>query len=157
MELTPQKLLETARRWTVPNLKHFKETRQPVVWLLAPLIGLATGAAAILFRLAIGAFQLPWLGTMTEAVAKAARAEPWWVIMIAPALGGLLVGLTLQFLLTAKRTAAVPDVMEAHRCGPQSNPRPGPAQRGRERAVARRWRERGPRRADRASRRQHCR
>jgi chloride channel protein, CIC family len=113
MELTLQKLLETARRWTVPNLKHFKETRQPVVWLLAPLIGLATGAAAILFRLAIGAFQLPWLGTMTEAVAKAARAEPWWVIMIAPALGGLLVGLMLQFLLTAKRTAAVPDVMEA--------------------------------------------
>jgi len=46
MELTLQKLLETARRWTVPNLKHFKETRQPVVWLLAPFIGLATGAAA---------------------------------------------------------------------------------------------------------------
>ena len=57
MGLTVQRLLETAKRWTVPNLKHFKETRQPVVWLLAPLIGLATGAAAILFRLAIGVFQ----------------------------------------------------------------------------------------------------
>lgn len=84
-----------------------------MVWLLAPLIGLATGAAAILFRVAIGVFQLPWLGTMIEAVAKVARAEPWWVIIMAPAAGGLLVGLMLQFLLTAKRTAAVPDVMEA--------------------------------------------
>ncbi len=113
MALRHVSLLETAQRWTVPNLKHFYETRQPVVWLLAPLIGLATGAAAILFRLAIGVFQLPWLRTMSEAVAGAARAQPWWVIMIAPAAGGLLVGLMLQYLLTAKRTAAVPDVMEA--------------------------------------------
>ncbi len=113
MALRHVKLLETAGRWMVPNLKQFQATRQPVVWLLAALIGLATGAAAIVFRLAIGAFQLPWLGTMSEAVAKAARAEPWWVIVIAPAVGGLAVGLMLQYLLVAKRTAAVPDVMEA--------------------------------------------
>jgi CIC family chloride channel protein len=113
MVLTSERLIETARRWTVPNLKHFKETRQPVVWLLAIPVGIATGGAAILFRLAIGAFQLPWLGTMSEAVARAARAQPWWIIMIAPAIGGLLVGLMLQYLLTAKRTAAVPDVIES--------------------------------------------
>ncbi len=113
MALRHVRLLETVGRWTVPNLKHFGETRQPVVWLLAPLIGLATGAAAILFRLAIGVFQWPWLHTMSEAVATAAREQPWWVIMLAPAAGGVLVGLMLQYLLTAKRTDAVPDVMEA--------------------------------------------
>lgn len=113
MALRRARLLATARRWTIPNLKHFRESRQPTVWLLAPLIGLATGVAAILFRLAIGVFQWPWLGTMSENVAMAARAQPWWVIMLAPAIGGLLVGLLLRYVLTARRTDAVPDVMEA--------------------------------------------
>ena len=113
MALKRAQLLDTARRWTIPNLKHFQETRQPIVWLLAPLIGLAAGVAAILFRLTIGAFQWPWLHTVTEHVAEAARLQPWWVIMLAPACGGLLVGLLLRYALTAKRTVAVPDVMEA--------------------------------------------
>ncbi|HUU25788.1 MAG TPA: chloride channel protein [Methyloceanibacter sp.] len=107
------KLLATARRWTIPNLKQFRETRQPTVWLLAPIIGLLTGVAAIVFRLAIGVFQWPWLHNMSEHVALAAREQPWWVVMLAPAVGGLLVGLMLRYVLTAKRTGAVPDVMEA--------------------------------------------
>jgi CIC family chloride channel protein len=113
MALRRVRLLATARRWTIPNLKHFRDSRQPTVWLLAPLIGLATGVAAILFRLAIGAFQWPWLHTMSEHVAEAAREQPWWVVMLAPAAGGLLVGLMLKYVLTARRTDAVPDVMEA--------------------------------------------
>ncbi|HUU67415.1 MAG TPA: chloride channel protein [Methyloceanibacter sp.] len=113
MALRRVRLLATAGRWTIPNLKQFQESRQPVVWLLAPLIGLATGLAAIGFRLAIGVFQLPWLHDMSESVAQAARAQPWWVIVLAPAAGGLLVGLMLRYVLTGKRTDAVPDVMEA--------------------------------------------
>ena len=77
MALRRVKLLATARRWTLPNLKQFQESRQHVVWLLAPFIGVAAGGAAILFRLAIGAFQWPWLHTMTENVAEAARAQPF--------------------------------------------------------------------------------
>jgi len=113
MALRRVRLLATARRWTIPNLKDFQESRQPLVWLLAPFIGLATGLAAILFRVAIGVFQWPWLQSMTENVAQAAREQPWWVIALAPAAGGLLVGLMLRYALTAKRTGAVPDVMEA--------------------------------------------
>ncbi|MGD2025899.1 MAG: chloride channel protein, partial [Methyloceanibacter sp.] len=113
MALRRAQLLDTARRWTLPNLKHFQETRQPIVWLLAPLIGLATGVAAILFRLAIGVFQWPWLHTMSEHVAEAAKHQPWWVVMLAPAVGGLFVGLILRYALSARRTVAVPDVIEA--------------------------------------------
>lgn len=113
MALRRVRLLATARRWTIPNLKQFQESRQPTVWLLAPFIGLATGIAAILFRLAIGVFQWPWLQNMSEHVVEAARAQPWWVVMLAPAVGGLLVGLMLRYVLTARRTDAVPDVMEA--------------------------------------------
>lgn len=106
-------LRDIAHRLTIPNLRIFQQGRHPAVWLLAPLVGLATGGAAILFRLAIGIFQWPWLGTMTENVAAAARQQPWWVILLAPAIGGLLVGLMLNYLLAGKRTGAVPDVMEA--------------------------------------------
>ena len=105
--------LAVAKRWTIPNLTAFYESRQPVIWLLAMLVGLATGIAAVLFRLAIGLVQWPWLRDFGENVAAAAAAQPWWVILIAPATGGLLVGLMLQYVLTAKRTGAVADVMEA--------------------------------------------
>jgi CIC family chloride channel protein len=107
------KALAVARRWTIPNLKAFQQSRQPLVWLLAPVVGFATGVAAVLFRLGIGLVQWPWLRDMGESVGEAARAQPWWVLLLAPAAGGLLVGLMLQYVLTAKRTGAVPDVMEA--------------------------------------------
>ena len=105
--------LTVAKRWTIPNLTAFYGSRQPVVWLLAIPIGLATGIAAVLFRLGIGLVQWPWLRNMSENVADAAAAQPWWVVLAAPAVGGLLVGLILRYALTARRTGAVPDVMEA--------------------------------------------
>jgi CIC family chloride channel protein len=113
MALRDVKLVDIVGHSAVTHFKLFRESRQPIVWLASPLIGLATGGAAILFRLAIGAFQLPWLHTMSESVAAAARQQPWWVVLIAPAVGGLLVGLMLQYLLAGKRTFTVPDVMEA--------------------------------------------
>ena len=117
MALRGVKLLDIARHWAVPNLERFRNSHQPIIWSLAPLIGLATGAAAIVFRLAIGVFQLPWLHTMSENVVAAARQQPWWVILIAPAAGGLLVGLMLQYLLTGKRTGMVADIMESRISG----------------------------------------
>lgn len=105
--------LAVAGRWTIPNLRAFHQSRQPVIWLLAPFIGLATGAAAVLFRLAIGVVQYPWLRDMSENVSAAAQGQNWWIILLAPAAGGLLVGLILQYGLTAKRTGSVSDVLEA--------------------------------------------
>jgi chloride channel protein, CIC family len=105
--------LAVAKRWTIPNLTAFYDSRQPMVWLLAIPVGLATGVAAVLFRLGIGLVQWPWLRDMSENVAHAATRQPWWVVLTAPAVGGLLVGLMLRYVLTTRRTGAVPDVMEA--------------------------------------------
>lgn len=101
------------RDWIAANLRLFHESQQPTLWLLAPLIGLATGAAAVLFRLGIGLVQWPWLHDMSENVAAAAREQPWWVILLAPAVGGLLVGLMLHYLLASHRAGSVPEVIEA--------------------------------------------
>ncbi len=108
-----QHQIESTRRSIEPNLVQFVETRQPVIWLLASGIGLLTGVAAVLFRLAIGAVQWPWLRDVGENVATAAAAQPWWVILLAPAAGGLIVGLILRYLLAARRAGTVADVIEA--------------------------------------------
>ncbi|MCT8972637.1 chloride channel protein [Microbaculum marinisediminis] len=99
--------------WIAPNVRVFIGSRQPVVWLTAIVVGVAAAVGAILFRLGIAVFQLPWLGTMSEHVATAARAAPWWMVLLAPAAGGLIVGLLLQYFMPGKRVEVVADVIEA--------------------------------------------
>jgi CIC family chloride channel protein len=95
------------------NFSGFTKRRQPLVWLLAILIGVAVALAAIAFRVGIGLFQLVWLGTASEAVVTAATGLPPLVILAAPALGGLVVGILLHAIQPKQRTSSVADVMEA--------------------------------------------
>lgn len=108
-----KRALVHARRWVAPNLRFFLRNRQPLVWALALGIGIVAAVGAILFRLAIGVFQLPWIGTMSEHVATAAREAPWWAVLLAPAVGGLIVGLIIQYLIPGRRVEVVADVIEA--------------------------------------------
>ena len=108
--------------WAKPNLRIFIGTRQPLVWTLAALIGVGVAMAAIGFRLAIGLLQWPWLRDMSERVASAAQAVPWYWVLLAPAAGGLVVGIMLDRLMPGKRAEGVADVIEAralpqHRLG----------------------------------------
>lgn len=100
--------------WVAPNLRVFTGSRQPTVWLTAIGIGTIAAAGAIIFRLSIAIIQLPWLHTMSEQVATAARAAPWWVVLLTPAVGGLIVGLFLEYFMPGKRAEVVADVIEAH-------------------------------------------
>lgn len=117
-----KRLPAIAIRWIEPNLRLFRTTRLPLVWLLAVLIGVLTAVAAILFRMAIGAIQWTWLGTADETVVSAAAAVPWWVILLAPAAGGLVVGLYLQFIQPKQRAGGVADVIEARAQGGRGLP-----------------------------------
>lgn len=102
----------TAER-LITNTHKFITDRQPLVWLLALVLGVVVGAAAIGFRLLISAIQWPWLGTTTENVATAASHLPWYVIILAPAVGGLFVGLVLARFFPGKRGPSVADVIES--------------------------------------------
>ncbi|MEJ8574310.1 chloride channel protein [Microbaculum marinum] len=99
--------------WIAPNLRDCTGSRQPTIWLTAIGVGVTAAIGAIIFRLAISAFQIPWLGTASEHIATAARAAPWWMVLLAPAVGGLIVGLTLEYLIPGKRVEVVADVIEA--------------------------------------------
>lgn len=107
-----RRLPEILWAWIKPNLDEFLGKRQPLMWLLSLIIGIAVAAAAIVFRELIGIFQLPWLGTHSERVFSTALELPWYWIMAGPTLGGLVVGLLLT-RLQARRTGAVADVIEA--------------------------------------------
>ena len=111
------RLITILRSSIEPNLRYFLTNRQPLVWLLALGIGLTIGVAAILFRLAIGLVQIPWLGTHGENVASAAAAIPWPVVLIAPAVGGIIVGFIIYRFLPGDRPLGVADVIEARALG----------------------------------------
>ncbi|WP_346432929.1 hypothetical protein [Breoghania sp.] len=94
----------------------FTSRRQPLVWLLALVIGVVVALAAILFRVGIGLVQLPWLGTASESVVTASWNVSFIWILCAPIVGGLLVGFLLQ-TIPKQRTFSVADVMEARARG----------------------------------------
>ncbi|MEL6422979.1 MAG: chloride channel protein [Pseudomonadota bacterium] len=97
-----------------PNLRLFITEREATVWFFALVIGVSVGFAALGFRLAIGAIQWLWLGTVAEEeVASAAREVHWLVVLLVPAFGGLIVGQILTRYMPGRRAHGVADVIEA--------------------------------------------
>lgn len=105
------------RSWIEPNLQHYWRTKQPQTWALALVIGLSVSVAAIIMREMIGYVQWTWLGDRSENVASLARNLPWYVIFMAPVIGGAVVGLCLVYLLPQHRPGGVADVIEARALG----------------------------------------
>ena len=83
-----KRLPELLIGWIQPNLSAFLGARLPKIWLVSLAIGITIGLAAIGFREAIGLVQLLWLNDASENVASAARKVPWYVVLLAPAIGG---------------------------------------------------------------------
>ncbi len=88
-------------------------SRQPVVWLLALVIGIGVAYAAILFRLTIEAVTIIFFGAGELTLFTVVSQMPWWQVVLMPTLGGLLVGLMLHFLVKEKRAHSVTEVIEA--------------------------------------------
>lgn len=96
-----------------PNLNEFNQSKEVLVWSIALVVGFCAAYAALLFRLFIGWIQILWLGTSSERVFEAALSLPWYIILAAPTIGGLIVGLILVTILPGKRPYGVADVIEA--------------------------------------------
>jgi CIC family chloride channel protein len=87
---------------------------QLLLFVLATLIGVAAGYGAILFRMMSALVQLILFGHTTEFVASHALSLPWWQVLGAPTLGGLLIGLFTVTVMPGGRPLGVADVMEAN-------------------------------------------
>ena len=82
-------------------------------WFIALGLGIAAGGAAVLFRLSIiwlqgavyGAEDIRRIHTLAETL-------PWWLLLIVPVCGGLVVGLILDRFTPDARVRSVADVIE---------------------------------------------
>lgn len=87
--------------------------RQPLVWFLGIAIGVGAALLAVAFNEFIGLVQYIWSGEQSEIFLDKLKDVHWLVIMSTPVIGGLVVGLLLQFVLKIHRAGSVADVMEA--------------------------------------------
>jgi len=82
-------------------------------WVIALLVGIVAGFAAVLFRKGISALE--GLLYQTDNVARLhslAGHMPWYWILLVPVAGGLVVGLILHHFTDDGRARAVADVIE---------------------------------------------
>jgi len=105
--------IQISKSWIEPNWRTYLGTQQPKIWFLSMVIGLLVSLAAILFRLGIGAVQWLWLGTSGEIIIEKVEATPFWIVVLAPTIGGLFVGIFLEKIHPIKRAEGVADVIEA--------------------------------------------
>ncbi|EDP64708.1 Cl- channel, voltage-gated family protein [alpha proteobacterium BAL199] len=95
------------------GLKRLVRNDQLLTSVAALVVGFAAAAGAVGFREAISAVQWLFLGFHHELVASGARESGWWRIALAPAAGGLLVGLITYWLMPGRRPQGVANVIEA--------------------------------------------
>ncbi|MCV6596041.1 MAG: chloride channel protein, partial [Mangrovicoccus sp.] len=81
-------------------------------WIIALVIGIAAGLAALLFRKAIAALQTFFYGTHDVTLASVAETLPWWWVLCLPIMGGLVVGVILNRFTDDGRVRSVADVIE---------------------------------------------
>ncbi|WP_375691386.1 chloride channel protein [Pseudooceanicola sp. LIPI14-2-Ac024] len=82
-------------------------------WLIALLVGLAGGFAAMLFRSGIDLLQRTLYRTDdVHLLHSYAETLPWYVIFLIPVFGGLIVGQILHHFTPDGRVRSVPDVIE---------------------------------------------
>ena len=97
----------------MPRLRKIVGNEQLILSILALTVGAAGGGAVILFRQGIAQVQNLFYGSTGEGLFVHAQTLPWWRILLAPTLGGLLIGLLVYYFLPDRRPQGVADVIEA--------------------------------------------
>jgi CIC family chloride channel protein len=79
--------------------------------LLAVLIGFIAGLASIVFKIMIQSFQkLFW---RAPSIIEAVSTQPWYLTILIPALGGLIIGPIIYFGAREAKGHGVPEIMES--------------------------------------------
>ncbi len=98
--------------WVKPNLDSFFGLQKPKLWTLAILAGVAGSVVAIIFRESIGLVQWFWTGTRSEVFLEQLSQLPWWTVIAAPTIGGLVAGFIILAWGPTERPGGVADVIE---------------------------------------------
>ena len=82
--------------------------------VFAVLIGLAVSYGIVAFRKLVGLFQLAAFAAETEKYfGTLVAVASWWHLLLAPTLGGLIVGLFIYYFMPERRNQGIADIMEA--------------------------------------------
>ncbi|MFH1351068.1 MAG: chloride channel protein [Pseudomonadota bacterium] len=96
-----------------PHLFHsIKTNEHTIMAVLAVIVGLAGGFGAVVFRHFIIFIQTISYGS-GENLLELVQSTPWYLRILVPALGGLIVGPLVYFLAREAKGHGVPEVMEA--------------------------------------------
>ena len=95
-----------------PILDKLKTSEHTIMTVLAVIVGAAGGFGAIGFRYIIGFFQTIAYGSGGNLL-ELVTDIPWYIRIIIPAFGGLVVGPLVYFLAREAKGHGVPEVMEA--------------------------------------------
>lgn len=92
--------------------KSLKPTENTIMAALAFFVGLAGGFGAVGFRYLIDFFQAAFYGSEGNLI-DIISSTPWYLRILIPALGGLIVGPLVYFFAREAKGHGVPEVMEA--------------------------------------------
>ncbi|AHM05687.1 Chloride channel protein [Roseibacterium elongatum DSM 19469] len=96
--------------WRVLRHRGFSQVQ---FWFIALAIGIAAGFAALFFRKGINALQHTLYGVEDVRMLHSfAEGLPWYLILLIPVCGGLVVGLILHRFTPDGRVRSVADVIE---------------------------------------------
>ena len=95
------------------RLRRIIRNDQLTLSILGFVVGAAAGGAIIGFREGISLVQTVFFATGSERLYLYVEGLPRWRVLLAPAVGGLIVGLLVRFLMAQQRPQAVADVIEA--------------------------------------------
>lgn len=102
------------------HARRFRQNDQLTLSVIAVIVGVTAGYAALAFRWLIGMLQTISFGCPEDSyVPGEAMAcvfgfhATWWQVLFVPAVGGLIVGLVVKFFMPGNRPQGVADVIEA--------------------------------------------
>jgi CIC family chloride channel protein len=101
--------LKRLHQWQTKSLALMHGQDTPYLVLLAVIIGILSGYAALLLRFAIEWVSLFWTGERSWM--EAIDALPWYMFLLAPTIGGLLVGWMAVHFLPNGELRGVPGVL----------------------------------------------
>ena len=103
-------LAASQRGW---HMLRDKGPTQVQFWIIALVIGIAAGFAALLFRKGINWLQETLYGVEDVRLLHSfAESLPWYMILLIPVCGGLVVGVILHLFTPDGRARSVADVIE---------------------------------------------
>ena len=93
--------------------RQFRQNDQVKLSILALIIGVAVAYGALGVRVGIELIQGLTFGIALHDGVHLLAALPWWLVLLVPAAGGLLIGLFVHHLMPNQRAQGVADVIEA--------------------------------------------